>query len=327
MNATERKFFTTCAPCEGHGALSEPNEDSGLDAICTRFGDDPTNPCEDCHHDGKVACTMCDGAGTLPRRVSKLMRARAVSRLARLRRKMVRLENRASTMPSPRVNLGGRGYWKRRETREVMHRLRGIIAGERECPACDGDGKRDCVPCDGKGYTWDSCGTCLESLEGEDTIYRGDGELVCETCARKAGAFKCAACNETGEIIRTDVTTRGKTFPLTGASCSRCGGRPHNPGENDTNGHKRDDAWFVAVAKMCDTDGVFYAFLCSSEDGSEGCLGDTLDEQDDVPKHRKELLDTLDGCEGDDIDGMVADMEDLDPLARRLFSEEEGTDE
>ncbi len=311
------RFFTRCAPCEGDGVLAEPREETGLSAHSLRCDSDiVTSPCETCEHDGKVTCRTCDGAGDLPVRVSKLMKARNAARVRRLKRKARKLARRYESLSTAESN--------------ALHRARLMVQGVRECPACDGDGTVRCADCcDGDGYTWDSCSSCMESFDGEDDAFIGDGEIICYACAHKADdkgvtPFTCLECNGTGEIERTDVTSRGKTFPLTGASCSRCGGRPHNPGERDINGYKRDDAWFVAKAPMCDTDGVFYSFLCTSEDGSEGCLGDTLDEQDDVPKHRKELLGVLEGCMGDDIDGMAAYMQDLGPLAERLYAEDEG---
>lgn len=324
MNATAKRFFVTCAACEGNGALDEPNEGSNLSA---RSGEDETYPCDECD-DGKVACKMCDGIGTLPRRVSKLVMARAVSRLARLRRKLARLDDPKSTprASSPRWKVpyhAGAGYWKRCAVRDTIAKLKAIISGERDCPACEGDGKVACRECDGEGFHWYSCGGCGESFENERTVYLGDGDLYCEACVRKSGAFECKACESKGEITRTDVECRGKRFPLVGASCSRCGGRPHNPGEEDTNRHIRDDAWFVVRAPLCDTDGVFYSYLCTDPDGNEGCLGDTLDEQAEVPKARKELLEVLEGCEGDDDDGLAADMEDMRHLADGLVAEDD----
>lgn len=181
-----------------------------------------------------------------------------------------------------------------------------------ECAACDGDGKVKCAACEGEGGSWRCCGECHESFEGERFVLVGDGDVYCRGCC--ADAFKCAACDGTGEVTRTDAvitTSDGKihTFPLVGASCSCCAARPHNPGEEDINRHVSGDAWFVARARLTDSDGVFYSYLCSSPEG-EGCLRDILDEQDRVEPEQKEKLAVLSELLGDDDDGLWSEMTD-----------------
>src|SRR5271170_3874167 len=60
------KFWTKCEPCDGDGILSEPNEESGLEA---HSHGEHTTPCDaDGCDDGKVSClackcATCDGTG------------------------------------------------------------------------------------------------------------------------------------------------------------------------------------------------------------------------------------------------------------------------
>lgn len=172
----------------------------------------------------------------------------------------------------------------------------------------------ECRTCDGSGVTPETCGACCNELDVGGYCLRDSGQILCEDCADDAGAFKCpnASCTD-GKIEVTHIEhdeMKGKRFALVGASCSMCGGRPHNPGERDQNGHMCDDAWFVVRAQMCDSDGIFFSYLCTDVDGRYGCLSDVLAEWKDVPADKRIKLETLGPLlEGDD-DGLWSMMTD-----------------
>lgn len=180
------------------------------------------------------------------------------------------------------------------------------------CPVCDGDKVIACEDCGGEGGTWDSCGRCMESLEEEEDVYIGDGEMYCYHCMDKRGAFACDDCASEGTIPVTELEHGGKKWTLVPSSCSCCGGRPHNFDEPARDGRGTwGYSWFVVKAQLLDTDGVFYSYLCVSEDTRDGCLVEVQKQQEAVKKNQEDKqlkLDTLGPLLATDPDGLETEM-------------------
>ena len=188
--------------------------------------------------------------------------------------------------------------------------------GMPECEACDGNGSTPCEACEGSGGYYHPCDSCDEPIDSEsyrDVCYHGDGYIVCDSCAW----VDCPKC-EGLEIVQLEPPRlEGRTFDPVAASCSCCGSRPHAPGERSGpsvgfwNDPPPDWGWYSFRARMSDTDGVFYSYLCGDETGEEGCLRATLDQQGDIPAETLEGLEMLSDCSGGDDDGLWNDAQDL----------------
>jgi hypothetical protein len=89
-----------------------------------------------------------------------------------------------------------------------------------------------------------------------------------------------------------------------GGMCSRCGTGPRVSDEHDW--------WLVFKAGLCDSDGVFYSMLCGGPSG-EGCLETIRDENARRTRtHRDDAADVIRMINGDDVDGMESDMDELE---------------
>ena len=212
--------------------------------------------------------------------------------------------------------------------------------GKVVCPVCHGEGEGDdcleenykgedcwegeveCKSCDGNGWTKEHCPYCSEELEHEYYHVRSwvtaDGEIICDSCAREAGAYKCETCDGEGELPHESVTVDGRTFEVVQASCSCCGAQGGREGETtgtyswDTRVRTFD--WYVYRARMLDTDEVYFSYLCGDESG-QGCLSDVLDQQEEVKtspfsKDKRAKLDVVADLLGNDDDGLWSEMTD-----------------
>jgi hypothetical protein len=93
-----------------------------------------------------------------------------------------------------------------------------------------------------------------------------------------------------------------KKLTSPGGMCSCCGAGPRVTDANDW--------WLVFKAGLCDGDGVFYSMLCGGCDGS-GCLEEIRHENAKrTPTFRDEMAEMISLINGDDVDGMEADMDD-----------------
>ena len=96
----------------------------------------------------------------------------------------------------------------------------------------------------------------------------------------------------------------GLTSP--GGQCSCCGGSPRIT--------RGSDWWLVFRAGLCDGDGEFFAMLCDGPTG-DGCLSAIRRENARrKPTFRDRAAEVVRDLNGDDLDGMVADMDDFDSL-------------
>jgi hypothetical protein len=97
-----------------------------------------------------------------------------------------------------------------------------------------------------------------------------------------------------------------KKLTSPGGMCSCCGAGPRVSDEHDW--------WLVFRAGLCDSDGVFYAMLCGGPSG-EGCLEEIRHEN---AKRKRTVRDDAAAVtrmmNGDDVDGMAADMDDFEFL-------------
>jgi len=86
-----------------------------------------------------------------------------------------------------------------------------------------------------------------------------------------------------------------------GGMCRCCGCGPN------VSPDYRDEPWYIYVANLCDTDGVFYSTLC------EDCLEETRLELHLRPKTgRDEMAEEISELLGDDLDGAQSMMDDLE---------------
>lgn len=192
-----------------------------------------------------------------------------------------------------------------------------------DCPDCDGWGKIDCPDCDGRGYHRQCCPYCGEEMETnyyEAGAYLVEGEIVCESCARNQGAFKCETCDGKGELpceeVHAQVGNVKRAFPTVNQSCSCCGAKPGRADDmvkaiGRLGYERRGFDVHVVRANLCDSDGVYYVNLCSIE--GEGCLHEiAADREDPNPNDltRQDKADLLAELLGDDIDGVWAAMDD-----------------
>jgi hypothetical protein len=94
-----------------------------------------------------------------------------------------------------------------------------------------------------------------------------------------------------------------KSLTSPGGMCSCCGAGPRVCDEHDW--------WLVFQAGLCDSDGVFYSMLCGGPSG-EGCLQEIRYENAKRQRSFKDdAADVVRLLNGDDVDGMEADMDDL----------------
>jgi hypothetical protein len=182
-----------------------------------------------------------------------------------------------------------------------------------DCPDCDGFGYITCPDCEGNGYHVNHCPYCGEELRHSyyhpEAWVTSDGEVICDDCAREAGAYKCETCDGEGTLPHPGATIDGKLYPVSGGMCSCCGGRPVKIGDTDQFGRVKDYEWYIYRAGVLDCDGIPMAYLCGDSDG-QGCLSDVLA---DAERHgeRAEGAAILAELSGDDMDGWQADCEDL----------------
>jgi hypothetical protein len=91
-----------------------------------------------------------------------------------------------------------------------------------------------------------------------------------------------------------------------GGMCSCCGASPRVDGA--------DDWWLVFKAGLCDSDGVFYSMLCGGPSG-EGCLEEVRAENAKRKRSPRDDMASMSRMlNGDDVDGMDADMDDMEFL-------------
>lgn len=158
------------------------------------------------------------------------------------------------------------------------------------------------------GYITDTCPHCSDKLDGSyfeaiaALVPDGD-RYVCASysCIGAEMGFDpddedgpavetCPDCDGEGHVEVTSVKVGGREWALTYNSCSCCGARPRMFGDPQqpvgfsTRGRQTGvgEAWFVVRATLADSD-CLYRYLCTSEDGKDGCLNDVLRTGEQMP--------------------------------------------
>lgn len=169
-----------------------------------------------------------------------------------------------------------------------------------ECEKCDGWGYTTCLECSGEGFFPETCNDCHGRVDEHDTMWVGDGFIVCDLCARQTyKATMCQECEGDGFTTFVNCVLDNRIFPVVDQECSCCGSRPD----------PEYGVW-IFEAHLYDSDGIFFLFLCGDRDGQSHCLETVLDQQDEVEEEKKLKAKVAKELLGDDIDGIWAECSD-----------------